>query len=72
MARSKYGADETIYLAPEEVSMEADPTAEDTITVEDTSTEVFQVSEIPELVYTKGEIVCHPCVHTCVPDYVDF
>ena len=28
--------------------------------------------EIPELVYTTGEIVCHPCVHTCVPDYVDF
>ena len=27
---------------------------------------------IPELVYTTGEIVCHPCVHTCVPDYVDF
>lgn len=23
---------------------------------------------IPELVYTTGEIVCHPCV----PDYVDF
>ena len=27
---------------------------------------------IPGLVYTTGEIVCHPCVHTCVPDYVDF
>jgi len=26
----------------------------------------------PDLVYTTGEIVCHPCVHTCVPDYVDF
>lgn len=26
----------------------------------------------PELVYTTGEIVCHPNVHTCVPDYVDF
>lgn len=26
----------------------------------------------PELVYTTGEIVCHPCIHTCVPDYVDF
>ncbi len=25
-----------------------------------------------ELVYTTGEIVCHPNVHTCVPDYVDF
>lgn len=28
--------------------------------------------DIPDLVYTTGEIVCHPCVHTCVPDYVDF
>lgn len=27
---------------------------------------------IPELVYTTGEVVCHPCVHTCVPDYFDF
>ena len=26
---------------------------------------------IPELVYTTGEVVCHPCVHTCVPDYFD-
>jgi len=26
----------------------------------------------PELVYTTGEIGCHPCVHTCVPDFVDF
>ena len=26
----------------------------------------------PELVYTTGEVVCHPCVHTCVPDYFDF
>jgi N-carbamoyl-L-amino-acid hydrolase len=26
----------------------------------------------PELVYTTGEIVCHPNIHTCVPDYVDF
>jgi len=25
-----------------------------------------------DLVYTTGEIVCHPCVHTCVPDFVDF
>lgn len=24
------------------------------------------------LVYTTGEIVCHPCVHTVIPDYVDF
>jgi len=28
--------------------------------------------DIPELVYTTGEVVCHPCVHTCVPDYFDF
>ena len=27
---------------------------------------------IPELVYTTGEVVCHPCVHTCVPDFFDF
>ena len=27
---------------------------------------------IPDLVYTTGEVVCHPCVHTCVPDYFDF
>lgn len=27
---------------------------------------------IPNLVYTTGEVVCHPCVHTCVPDYFDF
>lgn len=26
----------------------------------------------PELVYTTGEVVCHPCVHTCVPDFFDF
>jgi N-carbamoyl-L-amino-acid hydrolase len=26
----------------------------------------------PELVYTTGEIACQPCVHTCVPSYVDF
>lgn len=26
----------------------------------------------PELVYTTGEIVCHPGIHTCVPDYLDF
>ena len=25
-----------------------------------------------DLVYTTGEIECHPNVHTCVPDYVDF
>ncbi len=27
---------------------------------------------IPDLVYTTGEITCHPNVHTCVPDFVDF
>lgn len=26
---------------------------------------------IPGLVYTTGEIVCHPNIHTCVPDFVD-
>lgn len=26
----------------------------------------------PALVYTTGEIVCHPCIHTVIPDYVDF
>lgn len=26
----------------------------------------------PELVYTTGEILAHPCVHTVIPDYVDF
>ncbi len=24
------------------------------------------------LVYTNGEILCHPCIHTVIPDYVDF
>ena len=24
-----------------------------------------------DLVYTTGEVVCHPCVHTCVPDDFD-
>lgn len=24
------------------------------------------------LVYTTGEILCHPCIHTVIPDYVDF
>ena len=27
---------------------------------------------VPELVYTTGEVVCHPCVHTVIPDYFDF
>lgn len=26
----------------------------------------------PGLVYTTGEIKCHPCVHTVIPDEVDF
>lgn len=26
----------------------------------------------PNLVYTTGEILCHPCVHTVIPDYIDF
>lgn len=26
----------------------------------------------PELVYTTGEILCHPNVHTVIPDFVDF
>ena len=26
----------------------------------------------PALVYTTGEIICHPCVHTVIPDFVDF
>lgn len=27
---------------------------------------------IADLVYTTGEAICHPCIHTCVPDYFDF
>ena len=27
---------------------------------------------VSDLVYTTGEVVCHPCVHTCVPDFFDF
>lgn len=26
----------------------------------------------PELVYTTGEILCHPCVNTVIPDFVEF
>lgn len=26
----------------------------------------------PELVYTTGEILCTPCVHTVIPEFVDF
>lgn len=25
-----------------------------------------------DLVYTTGEILCHPCVHTVIPDLIDF
>lgn len=27
---------------------------------------------IPDLVYTTGEVECHPNINTCVPDYFDF
>lgn len=27
---------------------------------------------IDDLVYTTGEVVCHPCVHTVIPDFFDF
>ena len=27
---------------------------------------------LKDLVYTTGEVECHPNVHTCVPDYFDF
>lgn len=27
---------------------------------------------IPDLVYTTGEVICHPGIHTCVPDYFEF
>ena len=27
---------------------------------------------VSDLVYTTGEVVCHPCIHTCVPDFFDF
>ncbi|MBS5932959.1 MAG: Zn-dependent hydrolase [Clostridiales bacterium] len=27
---------------------------------------------VDDLVYTTGEVECHPCVHTCVADYFDF
>ena len=27
---------------------------------------------IPDLVYTTGEVTCHPNVHTCVPDLFEF
>lgn len=33
--------------------------------------EKIDALDIPGLVYTTGEIECHPCVHTCVPDFVD-
>ncbi len=25
-----------------------------------------------DLIYTTGEIFCHPCIHTCIPGFVDF
>lgn len=28
--------------------------------------------QIPGLVYTTGEVACHPNINTCVPDYFDF
>eukprot|EP00826_Nyctotherus_ovalis_P058633 TRINITY_DN8077_c0_g1_i18.p1 TRINITY_DN8077_c0_g1~~TRINITY_DN8077_c0_g1_i18.p1 ORF type:complete len:308 (+),score=-38.13 TRINITY_DN8077_c0_g1_i18:210-1133(+) len=32
-----------------------------------------ELDKLPDdLVYTTGEIICHPCVHTVIPDYVDF
>lgn len=32
-----------------------------------------ELDKLPsDLVYTTGEIVCHPCVHTVIPDMVDF
>ena len=27
---------------------------------------------VEDLVYTTGEVVCHPCVHTVIPDFFDF
>lgn len=27
---------------------------------------------IPDLVYTTGEVTCHPNINTCVPDYFEF
>ncbi len=27
---------------------------------------------ILDLVYTTGEVNCHPCIHTCVPDFFEF
>ena len=34
--------------------------------------EEFDKLNRPELVYTTGEILCHPCVHTVIPDMVEF
>lgn len=33
---------------------------------------LMEKENVPELVYTTGELVIHPCVHTVIPDYVDF
>ena len=34
--------------------------------------EKIDALKIPDLVYTTGEVVCHPNINTCVPDYFDF
>lgn len=34
--------------------------------------EKIDALEIENLVYTTGEVVCHPNINTCVPDYFDF
>lgn len=34
--------------------------------------EKLDALEIDDLVYTTGEVECHPKLHTCVPDYFDF
>ncbi len=28
--------------------------------------------QVDDLVYTTGEMVAYPCIHSCVPDYFDF
>ena len=33
--------------------------------------EAIDALQIEDLVYTTGEIICHPCVHSCVPDEVE-
>lgn len=34
--------------------------------------EKIDALEIPDLVYTTGEVICHPNINTCVPDYLEF